>query len=443
MDNNNIRQIKQRYGIIGNAEGLNRALNIAIQVASTDLSVLIVGESGVGKEVIPRIIHDNSARKHSKYFAINCGSIPEGTIDSELFGHAKGAFTGAVGEREGYFGAANKGTLFLDEVGELPLATQARLLRVLETGEYIRVGESEVRKTDVRIVAATNLKMQKAISEGRFREDLYYRLNTIPISLPPLRERGRDIDMLFRKFAIDISEKYSNEPVRLTDDAKELLLNYKWPGNIRQLKNITEQISVISEEREITKDILLQYGVTDDRLAEQGLVLVGGADGNGQNVSSHSYEAERDMLFQLLSSIGKEVKELKDMVHSNVSNMNNMSVQQTVQSQSAMMTDDYADLRQQITPGGFQMHTSGASGGSTYLSSPSGIKIRSNEREDVSYYDEAEQVVEEAPHSMKDMEKISIQQALERCRGKRKRAAAELGISERTLYRKIKEYGLD
>lgn len=439
MDSNNIRQIKQRYGIIGNAEGLNRALNIAIQVASTDLSVLIVGESGVGKEVIPRIIHDNSVRKHSKYFAINCGSIPEGTIDSELFGHAKGAFTGAVGEREGYFGAANKGTLFLDEVGELPLATQARLLRVLETGEYIRVGESEVRKTDVRIVAATNLKMQKAISEGRFREDLYYRLNTIPISLPPLRERGRDIDKLFRKFAIDISEKYSNEPVRLTEDARELLLNYKWPGNIRQLKNITEQISIISEEREITREILLQYGVTDDRAAEQGLVLVG-AENNGQNVSSHSYEAERDMLFQLLSSIGKEVKELKDMVHSNVKNM---SVQSSVSSQPTMMTDDYSELGQQITQGGFHVHTAGNVGGSAYISSPSGIKIHSNRSEDTSFYDEAEQVVEEAPRSMKELEKISIKQALERSRGKRKRAALELGISERTLYRKIKEYELD
>lgn len=439
MDSNNIRQIKQRYGIIGNAEGLNRALNIAIQVASTDLSVLIVGESGVGKEVIPRIIHDNSVRKHSKYFAINCGSIPEGTIDSELFGHAKGAFTGAVGEREGYFGAANKGTLFLDEVGELPLATQARLLRVLETGEYIRVGESEVRKTDVRIVAATNLKMQKAISEGRFREDLYYRLNTIPISLPPLRERGRDIDMLFRKFAIDISEKYSNEPVRLTEDARELLLNYKWPGNIRQLKNITEQISIISEEREITREMLLQYGVTDDRAAEQGLVLVG-AENNGQNVSSHSYEAERDMLFQLLSSIGKEVKELKDMVHSNVKNM---SVQPSVSSQPTMMADDYSELGQQMTQSGFHVHTGGNGGGSAYISSPSGIKIHNNRSEDTSFYDEAEQVVEEAPRSMKELEKISIKQALERSRGKRKRAAVELGISERTLYRKIKEYELD
>lgn len=442
MDSSNIQQIKQRYGIIGNAEGLNRALNIAIQVAFTDLSVLIVGESGVGKEVLPRIIHDNSVRKHNKYFAINCGSIPEGTIDSELFGHAKGAFTGAVDEREGYFGAANKGTLFLDEVGGLPLATQARLLRVLETGEYIRVGESEVRKTDVRIVAATNMKMQKAISEGRFREDLYYRLNTIPISLPPLRERGRDIELLFRKFALDISEKYRNEPVRLTNDAKELLLNYKWPGNIRQLKNITEQISVISEEREITKEILLQYGVTDDRAAEQGLVLIG--QETSDNVQNHSYESERDMLFQLLSSIGKEVKELKDMVHSNVKNM---SVSQPVQTSSAIMSkDNYSEVGQQFSHDSFHIHPSaGPVVGSAYISTPSGIsgmKIH-NRNADTAFYDEAEQVIEEAPRSMKELEKISIKQALERSHGKRKRAAVELGISERTLYRKIKEYGLD
>ena len=234
-----IQNIKMKYGVVGKSPALNRALYIATQVAPLDLSVLIVGESGVGKEIIPKIIHDNSVRKHNKFFAINCGSIPEGTIDSELFGHEKGAFTGAIGEREGYFGVANKGTLFLDEVGELPLATQARLLRVLETGEYIRVGSNEVRKTDVRIVAATNVNMAKAISEGRFREDLYYRLNTIPISIPPLRERGEDIVLLFKKFAADISEKYGMPPIRLTEEAKHLLMRYAWPGNIRQLKNLT------------------------------------------------------------------------------------------------------------------------------------------------------------------------------------------------------------
>ena len=288
MDEKTIQQVKQRYSIVGNYEGLNRSIDIAIQVAPTELPVLIYGESGVGKEILPRVIHDNSTRKHNKYFAINCGALPEGTIDSELFGHKKGSFTGALDDREGYFGVANNGTLFLDEVGELPLATQARLLRVLETGEYIRVGESEVRKTNVRIVAATNVNMQKAIREGKFREDLYYRLNTIPIAMPPLRERGRDIELLFRKFAYDISEKYHIEPVRLTEDARVLLLKYKWPGNIRQLRNLVEQISIISKEREITSDILKGYGVTDDSLGETGLVLHG-ANRDTHAPEGHSY----------------------------------------------------------------------------------------------------------------------------------------------------------
>ena len=282
MNVSDVQQIKLKYGIVGRSPALDRALDIAIQVAPTDLSVLIVGESGVGKETIPRIIHDYSSRKHNKFFAINCGSIPEGTIDSELFGHEKGAFTGAVGEREGYFGAANNGTLFLDEVGELPMATQARLLRVLETGEYIRVGSSDVRKTNVRIVAATNVNMRKAISEGRFREDLFYRLNTIPISVPPLRERKDDILLLFRKFAADISEKYGMPPIRLTDDAKDLLMQYTWPGNIRQLKNLTEQISVVCKEREITKEIL--SGFINPVEQQGGIVPV--------NNGAHSYENE-------------------------------------------------------------------------------------------------------------------------------------------------------
>ena len=251
MNTTELQRIKQRYNIVGNDEALNHALDIALQVAPTDLSVLIVGESGVGKEIFPRVIHDNSPRRREKYFAINCGSIPEGTIDSELFGHEKGAYTGAIGESEGYFGVANKGTIFLDEVGELPLATQARLLRVLETGEYIRVGGQEIRKTDVRIVAATNLNMRKAVSEGKFREDLYYRLNTIPIHIPPLRERGNDIILLFRLFAMQMAEKYRLPKITLTDDAKQLMLHYKWPGNVRELKNITEQMSVLSEKREI------------------------------------------------------------------------------------------------------------------------------------------------------------------------------------------------
>ena len=250
MDSSRLQTVKSRYNIVGNCDALNHALDVALQVAPTDLSVLIVGESGVGKEIIPRVIHDNSPRRREKFFAINCGSIPEGTIDSELFGHEKGSYTGAIGESEGYFGVANKGTIFLDEVGELPLATQARLLRVLETGEYIRVGGQKIMKTDVRIVAATNVNLTKAISEGRFREDLYYRLNTIPIQMPALRDRGEDILMLFRLFASQMAEKYHLPKITLSEDAKRLMLQYKWPGNVRQLKNITEQMSVLSEKRD-------------------------------------------------------------------------------------------------------------------------------------------------------------------------------------------------
>ena len=256
MDESLILQVKQRYNIVGNCEALNRAIEIALKIAPVDLSVLVTGENGVGKEIFPRIIHDHSLRKGKKYFAVNCGAIPEGTIDSELFGHEKGAFTGAIDQREGYFAAANGGTLFLDEVGELPLQTQARLLRVLETGEYIRVGSSEVRKTNVRIVAATNVNMEKAIAEGKFREDLYYRLNTISISVPALRDRGDDAALLFRKFALDMSERYKMPPVRLTEDAVRLLVAYPWKGNVRQLKNLTENMSVTAEKREIDAETL-------------------------------------------------------------------------------------------------------------------------------------------------------------------------------------------
>ena len=291
MNNTELQRVKQRYNIVGNCNALNRALDVALQVAPTDLSVLIVGESGVGKEIIPRVIHDNSPRKREKYFAINCGSIPEGTIDSELFGHEKGSFTGAIGESDGYFGTANKGTIFLDEVGELPLATQAKLLRVLETGEYIRVGGQEVRKTDVRIVAATNVNVRKAVSEGKFREDLFYRLNTIPIQMPPLRDRGEDILLLFRLFAMQMAEKYRLPKITLTDDAKQIMLHYKWPGNVRQLKNITEQISVLSEQREITADMLTGFIPRDPDSTQLAIIDKGG---------KHSYESERDILYQIL-----------------------------------------------------------------------------------------------------------------------------------------------
>ena len=434
MDEKTIQQVKQRYSIVGNYEGLNRSIDIAIQVAPTELPVLIYGESGVGKEILPRVIHDNSTRKHNKYFAINCGALPEGTIDSELFGHKKGSFTGALDDREGYFGVANNGTLFLDEVGELPIATQARLLRVLETGEYIRVGESEVRKTNVRIVAATNVNMQKAIREGKFREDLYYRLNTIPIAMPPLRERGRDIELLFRKFAYDISEKYHIEPVRLTEDARVLLLKYKWPGNIRQLRNLVEQISIISKEREITSDILKGYGVTDDSLGETGLVLHG-ANRDTHASEGHSYEKERDMLFQLLSSIGKEVKDLKELVHSNLGTM-----QSVPKNHYGLYNEETEELESPVTYG----NPSVIQQPQPYIIN----KQRYQPQGDIPYSSHNIQevdieTIEDPPMSNKELMKKNIIESLKRNKGNRKKTALELDISERTLYRKIKDYGLD
>ena len=406
MNESNLQAIKQRYGIVGNAPELNRALDIAVQVAPTDLSVLIQGESGVGKEVVPRIIHDKSARKHQKYFAINCGSIPEGTIDSELFGHEKGAFTGAVGEREGYFGVANKGTLFLDEVGELPLSTQARLLRVLETGEYIRVGSSEVKKTDVRIIAATNVNIQKAISEGKFREDLYYRLATIPINIPPLRARGKDIELLFRKFSSSFAERYMLDPIVLSDDAKMLLQSYKWPGNIRQLKNVAEQICIISQERNITAEALIQFGITDDSNTGRGLVLA-----NQASPGQHTYENEREWLVHALTSLGKEVKELKEMINN----------QQTIHQQPThILQDAEFSVAPQYDPAPV-----------THINLPS------------ESIQNAVEYVEPTPRSMKEVEEMQIKEALQRNHFNRSRTAKELGISERTLYRRIKDYGLE
>lgn len=429
MDAKIIQQVKQRYSIVGNSDGLNHALDIAIQVAPTELSVLIMGESGVGKEVLPRVIHDNSSRKHNKYFAINCGSLPEGTIDSELFGHKKGSFTGALDDREGYFGVANNGTLFLDEVGELPLSTQARLLRVLETGEYIRVGESEVRKTNVRIVAATNVNMQKAIKEGKFREDLYYRLNTIPISMPPLRERGKDIELLFRKFAYDMAQKYRLDAVRLTEDGRDLLQKYKWPGNIRQLRNITEQISIISREREITADILKQYGVTDDTIGEAGLVLQSNRM-HGQSASdAHSYENEREMLFGLLGQIGKEVKELKEFIHNNASAVPHSAV------------DNYTIINNEdVFSSGKQPMPYQAS----VIHQPNTTIMNNGSfaEHDIIQTVDAE-MVDDTPMSINEIMKMNIIDSLKRNNGNRRKSAKELGISDRTLYRKIKEYGLD
>jgi transcriptional regulator with PAS, ATPase and Fis domain len=305
-----IQNVKLRFGIIGNNEALNRAIDIAMQVAPTDLSVLITGESGVGKETFPQIIHQFSRRKHGQYIAVNCGAIPEGTIDSELFGHEKGSFTGAIGDRNGYFAEANGGTIFLDEVGELPLATQARLLRVLETGEYMKVGSSKVQRTDVRIVAATNVNFQDAIAEGRFREDLYYRLNTVPIALPPLRERGADIALLFRKFASDFAEKYRMPAIQLTDEARAMLTAYRWPGNIRQLKNVTEQISIIETNRDITPDILSHYlpAMPENRLP--ALFGAKAPQGGGK-----TFESEREILYQVLFDMRRDMTELKKLVN--------------------------------------------------------------------------------------------------------------------------------
>ncbi len=417
MDREQLQNLKRRYGIVGQCKELEIALDKAIKVAPIDLSVLIQGESGVGKEVIPRIIHENSPRRRAKYFAINCGSIPEGTIDSELFGHEKGAFTGAIGEREGYFGAANGGTLFLDEVGELPMSTQARLLRVLETGEYIRVGSSDVRKTDVRIIAATNVNLQQAISERKFREDLYYRLASIPISLPPLRERGRDIELLFRKFTNDFTEKYNLSRIELTDDAIELLMQYKWPGNIRQLKNVADQISIMSQERQVTADILRRFGVTNDTQAGTGLVLFNQPQA-GQ--SKHSYETEREGLLHILSTLREEVKELKDMMNKiNSTPAHDMSIMQ-VQPSSHQLSDDTMALGDSPTIR-FEPHN---------IIEAEAIPI-------------AEAYVEPAPHSMREMEEQSIREALRRNNGNRGKTARELGISERTLYRKIRTYGID
>lgn len=412
MDVSELQKIKQRYNIVGNSDGLNHALDVALQVASTDLSVLIIGESGVGKEIIPRVIHDNSPRRREKYFAINCGSIPEGTIDSELFGHEKGSFTGAIGESEGYFGIANKGTIFLDEVGELPIQTQARLLRVLETGEYIRVGGQEVRKTDVRIVAATNVNMRKAVSEGRFREDLYYRLNTIPIQMPPLRERGNDILLLFRLFAMQMAEKYRLPKISLSDDAKVIMLKYKWPGNVRQLKNITEQMSVLSEQREISADVLLKYIPQDEESTQLATIP-------SQSGGNHSYESERELLYKILYELRGNVSDLRRDVTS--------------------LRKQLDEARQLSGANGFSAPQSISSIEPNYPTTmrPAQV-IHPHEAEDAV----AEEINEPETLNLNDIGRQMIEKALERNNGNRKKAAQELGISDRTLYRRIKQYGL-
>ena len=404
MNVEEIQRMKQRFRIIGNSPELNRAIDVAIQVAPTDLTVLITGESGAGKDVFPRIIHENSLRKTKKYLAVNCGAIPEGTIDSELFGHVKGAFTNAISDRKGYFADADGGTIFLDEVAELPLATQARLLRVLESGEFIRVGSSTVEKTNVRIVAATNVDLQRAIEQGRFREDLFYRLSTIPIKVPSLRERGSDVLLLFRKFAADCAEKYRMPAIQLSDDAKQMLMTYHWPGNVRQLKNITEQISIMATQRVITADMLQEY--LPDRRTSMLPMLAGGQR------QENSFENEREILYKVLFDMRRDITDLKAQVNSMSQN------QQSVQQPVSIFTPDE---------------------GSTTVNVPAGSRKSAKEDDDIQ---DTEVYVEETL-SLDEVEKDMIKRALAKHGGKRRGAAADLNISERTLYRKIKEYNLE
>lgn len=408
-----VQEIKQRFGIIGNALGLNRAIEVAVQVAPTDLSVLISGESGSGKEVFPQIIHNFSSRKHGKYIAVNCGAIPEGTIDSELFGHEKGAFTGALSDRKGYFEEADGGTIFLDEIGELPLSTQVRLLRVLEAGEFIKVGSSKVLKTNVRMVAATNVDLPKAIEDGKFREDLYYRLNTVPIRVLPLRDRKEDIYLLFRKFAQDFAERYRMPPVRLDDEARMVLESFRWPGNVRQLKNITEQISVIEQERVITGKAMQEYLPASSTSRLPALY---------KGVDEKTFSSEREILYQVLFDMKKDMNDLKKLV---LDLMRDGNHPENFQSENAQI-----------------IHNLYKKEAAHYVPEPAPANPAQFDhvnREDIL---DTEEFVEESL-SLEDKEIELIKKALEKHKGKRKYAAQELGISERTLYRKIKEYDID
>ncbi|MBN2892283.1 MAG: sigma-54-dependent Fis family transcriptional regulator [Bacteroidales bacterium] len=408
----NIQQVKLRYGIIGNSSKLNHALEIALQVAQTDLSVLITGESGTGKEIFSQVIHTNSSRKHNSYIAVNCGAIPQGTIDSELFGHEKGSFTGAHESRKGYFEVANNGTIFLDEVAELPLSTQVRLLRVLESGEYIRVGSSKPLKTDVRVIAATNVDFSKAIQKGDFREDLYYRLSTVPIHIPPLRERGEDIYLLFMKFATDFAEKYQMPSVRLTDAAKEALISYAWQGNVRQLKNVTEQISIIEEDRNIGIETLTKYlkGLQVTKLP----VLY-------QSENQQDFSNEREILFKFLFDIKKDVDETKKAV--------NLILQQ----------GGLSNMKSSVTPS-YNLDSDSQEG--TIIEKSYEMKDKQEIIYNKNHIEDTEEIID-VNLSLADMEKDFILKALNKHKGKRKLAAEDLGISERTLYRKIKEYDID
>lgn len=412
-----IQQIKQRFGIIGTYSGLERSIDIARQVAPTDLSVMITGESGTGKEVFPQIIHHLSGRKHGPYIAVNCGAIPDGTIDSELFGHEKGAFTGAHDTRKGYFEVVNGGTIFLDEVAELPPSTQVRLLRVLETGEFIRVGSSRVLKTDVRVVAATNIDIGQAVRKGKFREDLYYRLNTVPIHVPSLRERGNDILLLFRKFASDFSEKYRMPSIRLQEDARQMLLNYEWPGNVRQLKNVTEQLSIIEQEREIPGAVLARY-LPDYQRSRLPAVI-----GRGM-VSEEAFNSEREILYKVLFDMKNDMNDLKKLV---------LQMMEKTEVSDALEPEHEGIIRKLYAT------VDNVPERPEKLVRPEKQSDQKDDDEDIL---DTEEIVEESL-SLEDKEIELIQKALEKHNGKRKYAAQDLGISERTLYRKIKEYNIE
>lgn len=407
-----LQTIKQRFAIIGNAPGLHRAIEVAVQVAPTDLSVLISGESGTGKEMFPQIIHQHSIRKHGKYIAVNCGAIPEGTIDSELFGHEKGSFTGALADRKGYFEEADGGTIFLDEIGELPLATQVRLLRVLETGEFIKVGSSKMLKTNVRVIAATNVDLPIAIQQGKFREDLYYRLNTVPITIPPLRHRAEDVYLLFRKFSGDFADKYRMPPIRLDEEARQLLTNFSWPGNVRQLKNITEQISIIEQNRDITAVILKAYLPASTQNTLPALFK-----GTGEK----AFGSEREILYQVLFDMKRDMNDLKKLVLDLMHDREEIPV-----------NDDHAQIIRKLYQNEKVEFISDKKPANP-------IQIDTFSKEDIL---DTEEFVEESL-SLADKEIELIRKALEKHSGKRKMAAQELGISERTLYRKIKEYNIE
>ncbi len=430
MQPTEIQAVKQRFGIIGTSDLLNRSIDIAVQVAPTDLSVLITGESGVGKENFPQIIHHYSHRKHGPYIAVNCGAIPEGTIDSELFGHEKGSFTGATADRKGYFEVADGGTIFLDEVGELPLSTQVRLLRVLEAGEFIKVGSSKTQKTNVRVVAATNMNMATGTRDGKFREDLYYRLNTVPIAIPPLRERKEDIVLLFRKFASDFAEKYHMPSIKLTDDAKVLLTNYYWNGNVRQLKNITEQISVIEQQREINSAILRNY-LPKDEMERLPAIF------SGSGRESKSFNSEREILYQVLFDMKNDMNDLKKLVHDIIKGQVPVKADLEKHFPSSILTHKDS-IYQAPSAKPDYMGDTAARDINQYGVNDHAV---SDDYEDAEEYHDEDTI--QKTLSLEDMERQMIKLTLEKHRGRRKSAAEELKISERTLYRKIKEYGIE